>query len=307
MRYPAHMNWSAIGIDVGGTKIEAARVVDGNVERVERAATPTESVAELVEAVAQTAAAVHRPRLPIGIALAGQIDRRAGVVLSSPNLPFRRTSLAAGLGERFAVPVLVDNDVRLAALGEHLAIDPPPQTLVALYIGTGIGAGVVIGNRSLAGAHNLAAEAGHATFIPGGEACDCGRRGCFEAYAGGRAVVRRAKARRDTAGSAADDLTDPGRVAAEAEAGDPACAAVWAEAVEAASSLAWNLVVLFDPDVFVLGGGVARSIPALGDAVADHLATQAWSGFDPPRALPARPDAAVLGAALTAWRALRNQ
>lgn len=297
------MRWSAIGVDVGGTRITAGRVVDGAVEEIHRAATPAAGPAELIAALAAAAAAVHRPGLPVGLGVAGQVDRRAGVVLSSPNLPLSRTPLAAALADRLAAPVIVDNDVTVAATGEALDLVPAPEVLVALYLGTGIGAGVIIGGTPLAGAHNLAAEAGHATFRPDGELCECGRRGCFEAYAGGRAVVRRAAALRRQAGRPARDLTDAGAVARAAAAGDGACAAVWEEAVTAILTLAWDLAVLFDPDVLVLGGGVARGVPALADAVARHLADQAWSGVEPPRVLPGRPEAPVLGAALTAWRA----
>ncbi|NOZ79657.1 MAG: ROK family protein, partial [Acidobacteria bacterium] len=187
------MSWSAVGVDAGGTKIAAARVSDGTIEALERRPTPVTSAAAVVDAIAAAVAEVHRPGLPIGVAIAGQVDRRAGVVLSSPNLPGCRVPIAAALQDRFAVPVLVDNDVTLAAFGELGQLDVTPAVLVSLFLGTGIGAGAVIGGVPLAGAHNLAAEAGHATFRPGGELCNCGREGCFEAYAGGLAILRRAR------------------------------------------------------------------------------------------------------------------
>ncbi|NOZ79892.1 MAG: ROK family protein, partial [Acidobacteria bacterium] len=131
--------------------------------------------------------------------------------------------------------------------------------------------------------------------------------GCFEAYAGGLAILRRARALRRQAGRPAHDLTDAGAVARAAERGDPACVAVWDEATEAIQTLAWNLTVIFDPDVFVLGGGVATGIPSLGDEISRHLGAQAWSGFDPPRVIPASPEAPLLGAALSAWQVSRDR
>ncbi len=291
-----------MGVDAGGTKIEAARVSGGEIEAVERLATPGGSSGSVLDAVTEAIAAVHRPGLPIGVAIAGQIDRRHGVMVSSPNLPGRRVPLGAALGDRFGVFVLVDNDVTLAALGELPSMDRVPDVLTALYLGTGIGAGVVIGGVPLSGAHNLAAEAGHATFRAGGELCSCGRDGCFEAYAGGLSIVRRARTLRRQLGRSSDDLTGASAVARAAGRGDPACVAVWNEALEAILTLAWDLTVLFDPDVFVLGGGVAAAIPELDGMVARHLTAQAWSGYAAPRVVPAHEEAALIGAALSAWQ-----
>jgi glucokinase len=176
---------------------------------------------------------------------------------------------------------------------------------VALYVGTGIGAGVVLNGEPLAGTHNLAAEAGHATFEPGGEVCACGRRGCFEAYAGGRSLARRTRRLLAQGGRGAAPV-DAAAVLALVRRGDPAAVAVWEEAVEAVRTLAWNLTVLFDPDALVLGGGVVRGAPELLDAVRRHVRDQAWSGFPPPEVAPGHPDAAVLGAARTARREGRH-
>ncbi len=301
------MSWRGVGIDAGGTKIAAARVNGGTIEAIQRVPTPHTSSADVLDAIGAAAAAVHEPGLPVGVAIAGQIDRRHGVMLSSPNLPGRRVPVGAALEDRLHVPVLVDNDVTLAAFGQLPGLEDVPDVLVALYLGTGIGAGVVIGGEPLTGAHNLAAEAGHATFRPGGELCHCGRQGCFEAYAGGRAIVKRAQALRRQAGRPSHDLTDAGAVARAATRGDPACAAVWDEAMEAILTLAWNLTVLFDPDLFVLGGGVAAGIPALREAISQHLAAQTWSGFEPPGLVPAAPEAPLIGAALSAWQLTRNR
>ena len=244
----------------------AARVTDGVVGETHRRATPGTSGGDVIAAVCSAVAAVHEPNLPVGIAVAGQIDPGTGVILSSPNLPGRRVPLGAALEDRFSVPVAVNNDVRLAAAGEWLSLPFRPSLLVALYIGTGLGAGVVVNGKPFAGAHSLAAEAGHATFRPGGELCECGRRGCFEAYAGGRAIVRRMRALLAQRGAPATEPTTPARIAAAAVGGEPAASAVW---------------------------------------VTSHLAEQAWSGFDPPAVHPGHPDAPLLGAARAAWETAR--
>lgn len=294
------MSWTAVGVDFGGTKIRAARIAAGRVEDEATRPTPPEDPTMILGAVTDAVAAVHRPGCPIGIAMAGQIDRRTGVVRSSPNIPGRNIPLGPSLEDAFGVLAILDNDVRLAAAGEWSALGETPSLLVALYVGTGIGAGVLLNGHPLSGSHNLATEAGHATFIPGGELCSCGRLGCFEAYAGGRALAQRARRLLVQRGLGAAPL-DAAAVIRMARHEDPAAAAVWEEAVEALRTLAWNLTVLFDPEVVVLGGGVVRGAPELLEEIRSHVEEQAWSGYPPPEIVLGHPDAAVLGAARTAW------
>jgi len=292
------MSWSAVGVDFGGTKIRAARIAGSRVEEEALRPTPAGDPTMILGAVTDAVAAVHRPDLPIGVAVAGQIDRGAGVIRSSPNIPGLNIPLGPSLGDAFKVPVTVDNDVRMAAAGEWTVLGERHRLLVALYVGTGIGAGVLLEGNPLAGTHNLAAEAGHATFQPEGELCACGRRGCFEAYAGGRSLSRRARRLFQQRGADAPPV-DAAGVLQMARRGDPAAMTVWEEAVEAVRTLAWNLTVVFDPDALVLGGGLARGALELLDAVRRHVLDQVWSGFPPPDVVPGHPDAAVLGAART--------
>jgi len=299
------VSWSGVGVDFGGTKIRAARIAGGRVEDEALRPTPSEDPTMILGAVTDAVAAVHRPGLPIGVAMAGQIDRGAGVVRSSPNIPGRNIPLGPSLEDAFETPVTVDNDVRMAAAGEWNVLDEVPRLLVALYVGTGIGAGILLHGQPLAGSHNLAAEAGHATFQPGGELCSCGRMGCFEAYAGGRALARRAARLLEQRGLTTAPL-DAAAVIRMARHGDPAATAVWEEAVEAVRTLAWDLTVLFDPDVLILGGGVVRGAPELLEEIRTHVKNQAWSGFPPPEIVLGHPDAAVIGAARTAWLGQRH-
>jgi len=294
------MSWSAVGVDFGGSKIRAARIAGGRVEEEAVRPTPRHDPTMILGAVTDAVAAVHREGLPIGVAMAGQIDRETGVVRSSPNIPGLNVPLGPSLEDTFAVPVIVDNDVRMAAAGEWTVLGENPRLLVALYVGTGIGAGVILRGRPLAGTHNLAAEAGHATFQPGGEVCACGRRGCFEAYAGGLSLARRATPLLEQRGLSTASL-DAAAVVRMARHGDPAALAVWEEAVEAIRTLAWNLTVLFDPDALILGGGVVRGAPEILEAVRKHVLDQVWSGYPPPEVVPGHPDAAVLGAGRSAW------
>ncbi len=292
-----------MGVDVGGSRIRAARVETGRVEAEAVRDTPRGDPTLVLGALTAAVDEVHRAGLPIGVGVAGQIDPAAGVVRTSPNLPGRNVPLGPALEDAFGGSVLVDNDVRMAAVGAWLSLGRRHRVLVALSVGTGIGSGVVLHGRPLDGAHNLAGEAGHATFRPGGELCGCGRRGCFEAYAGGRAVARRAAARMAGSRKAPADARE---VALLAERGDPAAQEIWREAGEAVVTLAWNLVVLYDPEVLVLGGGVFHGVPELVDAVREHVASQAWSGFPAPEVIPGDPAAGVKGAAWAAWKEQRR-
>ncbi|HHQ48744.1 MAG TPA: ROK family protein, partial [Acidobacteria bacterium] len=144
------MSWSAVGVDFGGTKIRAARILGNRVEEETVRPTPPDDPTMILGAVTDAVAEVHRAGLPIGVAVAGQIDRRAGVIRSSPNIPGINVPLGPSLEDAFEVPVVVDNDVRMAAVGEWLVLGESPRLLVALYVGTGIGAGVVLDGTPLA-------------------------------------------------------------------------------------------------------------------------------------------------------------
>ena len=129
----------------------------------------------------------------LGIGIAAQVDH-SGVVLSSPNLGWQNVPLRAMLEEKLKLPVVVTNDVRAASWGEwHFGAGKGVDDLVVIFIGTGIGGGVVSGGRLLEGCSNTAGEIGHTTLIVDGRDCSCPNKGCLEAYAGGWAIAERAQ------------------------------------------------------------------------------------------------------------------
>ncbi len=187
-----------IGVDVGGTKIAAARVEpDGSLSRRFRADTRADEGPDgVIERICQGIEQVMGEEKVegIGIACPGPLDARTGVVLSPPNLPgWDRIPLKDRLEERFGVPVRVENDANAAAWGEYLlgagrGADP----MVYITVSTGIGGGIVLDGRLYRGADTFAGEIGHTIVDPGGAPCSCGRRGCLEALASGTAIARAA-------------------------------------------------------------------------------------------------------------------
>jgi glucokinase len=190
-----------LGIDLGGTKMLAG-VVDlesGKVLGAARKKTHAErgakAIAERLNETAQEA--LDAAKLPandsivgIGVGAAGQLDRKRGVVLASPNLPFENFPLSEHLQTQFKVPVTLANDVEAAAYGElyHGAGKGCPL-FVCVFVGTGIGGGIVEDGKLYRGACGTAGELGHMTVVAGGRLCPCGSRGCLEAYASRTAMT----------------------------------------------------------------------------------------------------------------------
>lgn len=261
----------AVGVDVGGTKCLGVALDAGGMIVAEHRVPTPEGAEAVIEAVAEVVACL--PKAPaVGVGVPGLVDGD-GVLRFAANLAgVEDLAVRAELEQRLpGVVVRVDNDANCAAWAEHRAQPSPAGHSVLATLGTGIGGGVVCDGRLLRGAHGFAGEIGHMVVVPGGAACSCGKRGCWERYASGDALGR---AGREAA--AAGDA--PGLV--ELAGGDPAAvrgehvtaaaAAGDGAAGEVVSRFAWwvalglaNLAELLDPAVFILGGGVIEA----GDVV----------------------------------------
>ena len=237
---------------------------------------PAAVLATLERAVARLTADLD-DLCAIGVACAGQIHPETGSVVYAPNLDWHDVPLAAPLARTFPVPVVVENDVRAAAWGEYrFGAGRGARSILAVFVGTGVGSGAVLDGALWRGAANAAGEIGHTQVVPDGVPCPCGQRGCLEQYASGSAFQRRvAEALRrgvlsrlaDLAGGEAGGVTAP-MVAEAAAGGDALARELWADAVRYLAMALANYVTLLNPDALILGGGVIESAPALGDAVA---------------------------------------
>jgi glucokinase len=241
----------------------------------------------VVAALESLVAGLTGPTAPLalGVACAGQIDPATGSVVYAPNLDWHDVPLAARLRKVFGVPVVVENDVRAAAWGEFVSgAAGPDDSLIAIFVGTGVGSGAVFGGKLWRGAGNVAGEVGHTQVVVDGLLCRCGHRGCLEQYVSGSGFQRRlaASAQAGRRGRLIEAFAaDPTRLTAldvyrTATDGDELAREFWSDAVRYLAMAAANYVTLVNPHVVVMGGGVIETVPALFDALADavpHLTT----------------------------------
>ncbi|MBA2456639.1 MAG: ROK family glucokinase [Nocardioidaceae bacterium] len=277
----------SVGVDIGGTKI-AAGVVDeaGTILAVEKEPTPASDPVAIADAVG---AAVDRLRREhdvsaVGIGAAGFIDVDRSTVLFAPNISWTGEPLGEHVTQRVRLPVVVENDANAAAWGEfRFGAGAEVDDLVLVTVGTGVGGGLVMAGRLQRGAFGLAGEVGHLRVVPEGLRCGCGRYGCWEQYASGRALVREARGQilsdlpeaqplAALVGGDVDLLTGP-MITALAQDGDPLCRELLGEIGRWLGEGIASLAAVLDPAVVVLGGGVAAAGPLLLEP-AQHALTQ---------------------------------
>jgi glucokinase len=264
------------GLDVGGTKTlavatgAAGAIVatvrrpteSGSREKVLRST--TEALVELGEA----AGCGVNGFAAVGVGIPGLVDVNAGTVRYAVNLGLGSSPLALAerLGASAGAPVVVDNDVNVAAIGAAAALGC--RDLAYLSVGTGIAAGLLLGGRLRRGSRGAAGEIGHLPVDPDGPTCDCGQRGCLEAVASGPAL-----ARRWPPGHGAESVSTA--LLDAAAAGDGSAIAVRDQVAGHLADAVAMLAQTVDPDLVVLGGGVAEAGDPLLDAVVHALAERA--------------------------------
>ena len=268
---------SAIGIDLGGTKIAFGAVdAAGRAHGVHRHPTrawrgPEKVIGTILDCLHGCWTDGIPPVRAIGVGVAGQLDSR-GTVLSAPNLRWRRVPLARWLARATHRPVTAENDVRAATYGEwKFGAGRGTRDMVCVFVGTGVGGGMVADGALRVGAHGTAGEVGHMTIDVGGRKCHCRNRGCLEAYVGGWAIAARAQeavrahprqARGLTRAAGANPITS--KTVEEAYyAGDPLARMLVAETVDRLAAGLVSIVNAFDPGLIVLGGGVMEGFPSL--------------------------------------------
>lgn len=267
-----------LGVDLGGTKVETALVdSQGNIVSSHRHPTHPEKGADrIIEDISicvdQCLSKGGEDAQALGIGIAAQVDE-SGVVLSSPNLGWKDFPLRKKLEERLKLPVVVTNDVRAAAMGEwRFGAGKGIDDLVVVFVGTGIGGGVISGGHLLHGCSHTAGELGHTTLIVDGRKCHCPNRGCLEAYAGGWAIAERAqeaiqakpKAGKKLVSLAGSVETITAAVVSQAyHDEDPLALQLFMETAHYLSSGLVSIVNAFNPCLLILGGGVIEGLPEL--------------------------------------------
>ncbi|MFG2500367.1 ROK family protein [Streptomyces sp. NPDC048441] len=289
-----------IGLDLGGTKIDAALVAGDGTTVLARHSLPTpagEGAEVVLDALAAAAEAVRGTEAAaIGVAAAGVIDPLSGTVTSATDTirGWAGTALAAGLASRTGLPVACDNDVRAAATTELASLSGQDGSLIYAAVGTGVGGAVAVAGRMLHGATGIAGHLGH---LPSPEAaglpCTCGATGHLEAIAAGPAIA--AHYARAT-GTEAGPLQ---RVAAYAVHGDPHAVSAITLGARAVGSALGGLANALGPERVVVAGGVPRIGALYWDVLCEAFAAELMLPLRELRPIPPRVghSAAVLGAA----------
>ena len=312
------------GVDLGGTKILAG-LFDGELNCLGRAKLSTKSERgpeEVIERIARCVRdAVDECDLDLkqvkaaGIGAPGTIDAGNGRVLFAPNLKWEDVPLKKALEKALGLPVFVENDANAAMLGVYeTELSSKPRHVIGIFLGTGIGGGIILDGKLYSGFTGTAGEIGHMVIQVGGPKCNCGNQGCFEALASRTAIFRRlteavaAGKKTILTESLGPDLKDlrSGDLRKAIKKGDKLVENIVEEAAEYTGIAVANLINLFNPEVVVLGGGV---IDALGDEMMaiiletaqDYGMSGAMKGVDIV-ASKRGDDAGIVGAAVLARR-----
>lgn len=273
------MKW-AIGIDIGGTKTNIGCIdAAGNILRKIQIPTDTSEkfediIQEIATEIKLLSQGLNAPQ-GIGVGIAGQIDAITGDVFFAPNLRWKNVPLKKQLEKSVQHPVRVINDVRAATLGEWLhGAGKGMNNLVCLFIGTGIGGGVVCEGQLLLGSNNSAAEVGHMTVDINGPKCSCGSYGCFEAIAGGWGIAKRAEEAHFQEEALASPVTAKEVIEAFHQ-GNAIASQIIDNAKKAYIFGAKNLINVFNPERLIIGGGVYRGLPEILNWMKEGVRQQA--------------------------------
>ncbi len=282
-------------LDIGGSKILGAVMDEDNTIlcRVKKKTKPElgaeavdgrirDVVAELMQKCALQKTDVEA----VGAGAPGVVDTEKGLILFSPNIPWREHPLGPNLERLLGIPFIVGNDVNVGILGEwKFGAAKGFAHAVGIFAGTGIGGGVVLDNKLFTGSRFAGTELGHMILNTEGPACNCGQRGCLESYTGKHAITR--EIRSMIARGAKSDLLDSmdpedatvksSALAKALKAGDPVALQVMDRVSYYLAAGIGNLINIFNPEVFVLGGGVTEATETwLMPAVVKYLPLFAW-------------------------------
>ena len=269
-----------VGIDLGGTNIEAACVAEdgrahyGKLTDLTKADEGADAVVTRIIALARRsieAAKAERADIHIqgiGVGAPGPLDIHNGIVLLAPNLGWVNQPLRSRVGGALGLPAALDNDANCAVLGEWWrGAAQGTKNVIGLTLGTGIGGGIIIDGRLYHGATDVAGEFGHTTIDANGRRCKCGNYGCIEAYASGPNIALRA-VEAIQSGSETEMLRrvngDTSKITAatvydSAHAGDELALEVVRDTAKFLGAALANLINIFNPEVVVLCGGVTQA------------------------------------------------
>jgi glucokinase len=285
-----------IGVDVGGTKIAAGLVsAEGKIVSSVRRLTDVSSPEATLDSISKSIfTLIEKTNLDIhelgsiGFGIPGLVDRHAGIGIASVNLGWKNVQVRSGLESRLGVRCVIENDVRVGALGElRYGAAKGFNNFVYLNIGTGISAVVILDGVFYSGVNGIAGEIGHVVIDPGGPLCKCGGKGCFEAIASGPAISQRAieKIRNGKSSMLSSDglsqlnTITPEEIFFAAEQKDGLALEVINEVGGFIAHALEYLVLAYDPQLIVIGGSICLKSKILNQRVSQklqELSDQSW-------------------------------
>ncbi|MDO4766335.1 MAG: ROK family glucokinase [Eubacteriales bacterium] len=288
-----------IGIDLGGTNIAAA-VVDGNGKIICKASTPTrveqgfqaivKSMADLSRNLIEEAGLKPKDINSVGIGSPGTIDQEKGEIVHAYNLGFNHSPIREEFIKHLGLPVYIGNDANVAAYGEFVygAGNGKYKDLVAVTLGTGLGAGIVLNGKLVCGSFNGGGELGHVVLVVDGEQCNCGRKGCWEKYSSATALIEQAKkAAEKNPSSLLNQLVenDLSKMNAKipfdaAQQGDRVAQDVIYEYTRLLAIGVGNIINMIQPEVIVIGGGVSAQGDNLLKPLVEMVKKEVFGGGD---------------------------
>ena len=276
-----------VGVDMGGTKILAA-VINAKgeiVQQAKRATKPKKGPEEVIERITRCIReAIDSAELKpsqiraIGIGSPGPLDPETGVIIFAPNLGWSNVPLKAKLEANLSIPTFVDNDVNVGTLGEYaFGAGRGVKNLVGIFVGTGIGGGIILDGKLFHGVNKTAGEVGHMIVEAKGPRCGCGNFGCLEAVASRtaitrdlqKAILKKGKKSKLTELNGGNlDLIRSKAIARAVKHGDKPTIKVVQRAAKYLGISVASIVHFLNPEMVVLGGGV---VEAMGDSLLDPI------------------------------------
>ena len=266
-----------IGIDLGGINIAAGLVTeDGKlvmkksvptVQPGDTAESITERMADLVLEIIRDKGLTEEDVISVGIGCPGAVDSEKGIIVLTPNLPYKNFNVREIFAKKMKLPVYLDNDANCAVLGEVVSgAAKNYKTAIAVTLGTGVGGGIIIDGKIYNGFNCAAGELGHMITHRNGRQCNCGRKGCFEAYASATALIKDTKeAALKNPDSLLNRLCDGdlekinGKTSFDGKrAGDKVATEVVENYIEELGEGIINYINIFQPEIILIGGGISN-------------------------------------------------
>lgn len=269
-----------IGVDLGGTKISTAiSTFEGNI--LSQTVIPTNAndgeeavmnrIISTIDEVLKSANVSTDDVQAIGIGSPGPLDAKKGTIITTPNLPFKNYNVVKPIKDKFNIPTFIDNDANVAAIGEFMfGAGKGKENIVFFTVSTGVGGGAVLNGKAYRGNTSNALEIGHMTVAPNGPRCNCGNIGCLEAVSSGTAIGKRGQeavlTNVETSLKKYEKITSY-EVFTEAKNGDLVAKEIIDNALNYLGIGVANAISIFDPEMVIIGGGVAK----VGDILFDKV------------------------------------